>query len=104
MESHEGAAADRAFVDSLMGDISTNLQRWADQLAAQAPVTYEADLGDVYAVVDRDGRLVELALSPDVMSAYTSVQLTARINAVIEALREQVRADAEHIFGGGRLE
>lgn len=101
---HEAAAADKALVDQVIADMRANFERWEDLVAAQDAVTFEADLGDIYAVVDHNGRLRELALAPDVMSSYTYIELQARLNAVIEALRKEVTDDFERNFGGGLVE
>lgn len=98
------AAADKAKVDRTLDDLREGFERWEELLEAQSQIRFEADLGDVYAVCDIDGRLTELALAPDVMSSYTYIELQARINAVMEELRKAVVAEFHANYGGGHIE
>ena len=70
-------------------------------LAAQESVTFTADWGDIYAMCNSDGQLMELALAPDVMSTYTYRELTDRLNSVFEALRKEAQADFDQNYDGG---
>ena len=65
----EGATTDKALVEGVLADLTANLEKWEAVLAAQQSVTFTADWGDIYAVCNADGRLMELALAPDVMSS-----------------------------------
>ncbi len=96
-----GAAADKAVVDQVLADLKANFEKWEAVLAAQQSVTFAADLGDIYAVCNSDGRLTELALAPDVMSSYTHHELMDRLNSVFEALRDEAQADYNRNYGGG---
>lgn len=98
------AAEDKAFVKGLIADLRANFEKWEDLLAAQESITFEADLGDVVAVVNQDGRLIHFALARDVMSSYTYIELQARLNAVFEALRNEVREDFERTYGNGVIQ
>ena len=97
----EAAAADKALVDQTLADLKANFEKWEAVLAAQESVTFTADLGDIYAVCNSDGRLTELALAPDVMSSYTVGELMTRLNSVFEALRKEAQADFDQHYGGG---
>jgi len=100
-EVRAAAAADKAEVDAAVEDLRANFERWEELLEAQSQVMFEADLGDVYAACNIDGRLKEFALAPDAMSAYTYIELQARINAVLEELRKAVIAEFEANYPGG---
>lgn len=100
----EGHAQDKALVDQVLADLKANFEKWEAVLAAQESVTYTADVGDVYAVCNSDGRLTGLSLAPHVMTSYTSRELADRLNMVFEALREEAQADFDRNYGGGTVE
>ena len=56
------AAADKALVDQVLSELKANFEKWEAVLAAQESVTYTADVGDIYAVCNSDGRLTGLSL------------------------------------------
>ncbi|ORA70890.1 hypothetical protein BST25_18075 [Mycobacterium heidelbergense] len=96
-----GVAGDKALVDQVLADLKANFEKWEAVLAAQESVTFTADVGDVYAVCNSDGRLTGLSLAPHVMTSYTSRELMDRLNMVFEALREEAQADFDRNYGGG---
>lgn len=97
------AASDKAFVDQVLSELREHAEQWEKLLAAQESVRFTADLGDVYAVCDQDGRLVEFALAPDVITSYTASELMDRLNAAFDALRHEVMAEFERNYGDGRI-
>jgi Protein of unknown function (DUF2710) len=100
----DGATSDRELVEQVLCGLTANLEKWEAVLAAQESVTFTADWGDIYAVCNSDGRLMELALARDVMSSYTGGELTDRLNSVFEALRKEVQADFDQNYDGGIVE
>jgi hypothetical protein len=99
-----GAAQDKALVEEVLADLTANLEKWEAVLAAQQSVTFTADWGDIYAVCNSDGRLTELALAPDVLSSYTSGELTDRLNSALEALRKEAHAEFDRSYDGGIID
>jgi hypothetical protein len=102
--SDTDAAGDKALVDQVLADLKANFEKWEAVLAAQESVTFTADVGDVYAVCNSDGRLTGLSLAPHVMTSYTCRELMDRLNMVFEALREEAQADFDRNYGGGIVE
>jgi hypothetical protein len=100
----DGATSDKALVEQVLADLTSNLEKWEAVLAAQESVTFTADWGDIYAVCNADGRLMELALAPDVMSSYTDRELTDRLNSAFEALRKEAEADFDQNYDGGVID
>jgi Protein of unknown function (DUF2710) len=98
------AAADKALVDQVLADLKANFEKWEAVLAAQESVTFTADVGDVYAVCNSDGRLTGLSLAPHVVTSYSCRELMDRLNMVFEALREEAQADFDRNYGGGIVE
>jgi hypothetical protein len=71
-------------------------------LVAEAEkITYSVDLGDIHAVTNSDGKLLELTLHPRVTSDYTHAELADRLNSAFAALRDEAQADNEARYGGG---
>ena len=91
---------DKALVGRVLRDLDEAAQRWEAILAEAGQVRFAADLGDIRAVADSDGRLVELTLQPSVTTDYSHVELAQRLNAAFEALREDVIADYRARYGG----
>lgn len=96
-----GAATDKAVVDQVLADLKANFEKWEAVLAAQEAVTFTADVGDIYAVCNSDGRLTGLSLAPHVTTSYTCRELMDRLNMVFEALREEAQTDFDRNYGGG---
>jgi hypothetical protein len=88
-------------VDAVLRELTEAADRW-DALVAQAEtITYSVDLGDVQAVVNSDGKLIELTLHPAVTTEYTHGELSDRLNLAFTALREEAETDNQARYGGG---
>ena len=74
--------------------------KWEALVGQAETVTYSVDLGDIQAVANADGRLVDLTLHPTVMSGYTHGELADRLNLAIAALREEAEAENQSRYGG----
>ncbi|AQA02949.1 hypothetical protein BVC93_11480 [Mycobacterium sp. MS1601] len=92
---------DRALVDEVLRELNAAADRWEKLVAEAEKITYSVDLGDIQAVVNSDGKLLELTLHPSVTVEYTHTDLARRLNAAFDALREEARADNEARYGGG---
>ncbi|WP_199254498.1 DUF2710 family protein [Mycolicibacterium mengxianglii] len=92
---------DRALVDEVLRELSAAADRWEKLVAEAENVTFSVDLGDIQAVANSDGRLLELTLHPTVMAEYTHGELADRLNLAFAALRDEARADNEARYGGG---
>ncbi len=90
---------DRDLVESVLRDLSEAADKWEALVAQAETVTYSVDLGDIQAVANSDGRLLQLTLHPGVTS-YAHSELTDRLNLAIEALREEAEAENQARFGG----
>ena len=104
MVSGSGSRAklsDKDLVEAVLRELSEAADRWEALVAQAETITYSVDLGDVHAVANSDGRLVELTLHPDVMTGYTRGELTDRLNLAITALREEAEAENQALYGGG---
>lgn len=91
--------SDKDLVESVLRELSDAADRWEALVAEAETVTYSVDLGDVHAVANSDGRLIELTLHPDVMTGYSHGQLTERLNVAIAALRAEAEAENEARYG-----
>lgn len=92
--------SDKDLVESVLRELSDAADKWEALVAQAEAVTYSVDLGDVYAVANSDGRLVQLVLHPGVMTAYAHGELADRVNLAITALREEAEADNAATYGG----
>ena len=92
---------DRALVDEVLRELSAAADRWEKLVAEAENVTFSVDLGDIQAVANSDGRLLELTLHPTAMAEYTHGELADRLNLAFAALRDEARADNEARYGGG---
>lgn len=91
---------DRDLVESVLRELSEAADKWEALLAQAETVTYSIDLGDIHAVANSDGRLLQLTLHPDVMTGYAHGELTDRLNLAIAALREEAEAENQARYGG----
>lgn len=91
--------SDKELVESVLRDLSEAADRWEALVAQAEAITYSVDLGDVHAVANADGRLVELALHPDVVTGYTHGQLADRLNLAVAALRDEAAAENRARYG-----
>jgi hypothetical protein len=92
--------SDKDLVESVLRELSEAADKWEALIRQAEAVTYSVDLGDIQAVVNSDGRLVELILHPTVMSGYTHGELADRLNLAIAALREEAEAENDARYGG----
>jgi hypothetical protein len=74
-------------VARLLDELDAAADRWDAKVADGQCDHFEAVYGGVKAVGDRDGRLVSLWLSPDVMS-YSYLDLEHRLCTAFASLRE----------------
>jgi hypothetical protein len=92
--------SDRALVESVLRELSEAADKWEALVAQAETITYSVDLGDVQAVANADGRLLKLALHPEVMTGYGHGELAERLNLAIAALREEAEAENRERYGG----
>jgi len=92
--------SDKDLVESVLRELSEAADKWEALVGQAETVTYSVDLGDLRAVVNSDGRLVELTLHASVISGYTHGELADRLNLAIAALREEAEAENEARYGG----
>lgn len=90
----------RDLVDAVLRDLTEAADRWEALVAEAETVTYSVDMGDIRAVADSDGKLVELALHPGVTAHYSHGELADRMNAAFAALRSEVHDDYQARYGG----
>jgi len=88
-------------VDAVLRELREAADRWEALVAQAETVTYSVDLGDVQAVVNSDGKLIELTLHPAVTTEYTHGELSERLNLAFTALREEAETDNQARYGGG---
>ncbi|BBZ78829.1 hypothetical protein MANY_41660 [Mycolicibacterium anyangense] len=93
--------AEKDLVEAVLRELSEAADRWEALVAQAEGVTFSVDLGDVHAVVNADGKLVELTLHPAVTTEYTHGELSERLNLAFAALREEAEADNQIRYGGG---
>jgi hypothetical protein len=58
-------------------------------------------MGDIHAVANSDGKLIDLTLHPNVVTSYSHGELAERMNVAFAALRDEVQRDYRNRFGGG---
>ena len=92
--------SDRDLVDDVLRELNAAADKWEKLLAEAETITYSVDLGDIHAVANSEGKLLELTLQPQAMTEYTHGELTERLNSAFAALREEARADNEARYGG----
>lgn len=90
---------DTASVDAVLRELDEAAQRWEALVAQAETVTFSVDLGDIYAVANSDGKLIELVLHPSVTTDYTHGQLAHRLNIAFSALRQEAQAENDARFG-----
>ena len=60
----DGARGDKALVDAVLRELREAAEKWELLVAEAENTTYTVDLGDIHAVIDSDGKLIELTLDP----------------------------------------
>lgn len=93
--------SDRDLVDAVLRELSEAAERWEALVAQAETITYSVDLGDIHAVANSDGKLVDLTLHPRVVNDYSHVELSDRLNLAFAALREEAETDNQARYGGG---
>lgn len=88
-------------VDAVLRELREAADRWEALVAQAETITYSVNLGDVQAVVNSDGKLIELTLHPAVTTEYTHGELSDRLNMAFGALREEAETDNQARYGGG---
>ncbi len=86
---------ERELVEAVLRDLDEAAARWEDLLAKSEAVTYSVDMGDIQAVANGDGKLIELTLHPDAMAVYSHAELADRLNIAFAALRDEALGDHE---------
>jgi len=97
----DGAREDKALVDAVLRELREAAEKWESLVAEAEKTTYTVDLGDVHAVINADGRLIELTLGAGVSTDYTHSELADRLNSAFAALRAEAEADNFARYGGG---
>lgn len=97
--SGESGVSDTELVESVLRDLAEAADRWEAILEQAATVTYSVDMGDLQAVANADGKLLDLSLHPSV-AAYSYHELADRLNLAFEALRDEAQDDYNARFGG----
>jgi uncharacterized protein YjaZ len=92
--------SDKDLVESVLRELSEAADHWEALVSQAETVTYSVDLGDIHAVANADGRLLDLALHPSVMAGYTHSELADRLNLAVSALREEAEAENQARYGG----
>jgi hypothetical protein len=92
--------SDKDLVESVLRELSEAADKWEALVGQAETITYSVDLGDIHAVANSDGRLVELTLHPSVMAGYSHSQLADKLNLAIAALREEAEAENQARYGG----
>lgn len=93
--------SERDVVDAVLHELKEAADRWEALVAEAETITYSVDLGDVQAVVNSDGKLIDLTLHPAVTTEYTHGELSDRLNLAFAALREEAETDNQARYGGG---
>ena len=92
--------SDKDLFESTLRELDEAADRWEALLAKAESTTYTVDMGDIHAVANSDGKLIDLTLHPNVVTNYSHGELAARMNAAFEALRDEVQRDYRNRFGG----
>lgn len=92
--------SERELVESVLRDLAEAADRWEALVAEAETVTYTVDMGDVRAVANSDGKLVDLVLAPGITADYTHGELAGRLNTAFAALRAEVEDDYLNRYGG----
>ena len=93
--------SDKDLVESVLRDLDEAADRWEALLAKAESTTYTVDMGDIHAIANSDGKLIDLTLHPNVVTSYSHGELAERMNAAFAALRDEVQRDFRNRFGGG---
>jgi hypothetical protein len=98
--AQQSGQSDSDLVESVLRELSDTADKWEAFVGQAEAITYSVDLGDISAVVNSDGKLVELTMHPSVVSGYTHGELADRLNLAIAALREEAEVENQARYGG----
>lgn len=93
--------SDKVLVETLLRDMNEVEELWEALIVEAESTTYAVDMGDIHALANSDGKLIELTLQPNVMTDYSHGELAYRINVAFAALRDEVQDDYRLRYGGG---
>jgi len=93
--------SDKDRVESVLRELDEAADRWEALLAKAESTTYTVNMGDIHAVANSDGKLIDLTLHPNVVTSYSHGELAERMNVAFAALRDEVQRDYRNRFGGG---
>ncbi|OBF25934.1 DUF2710 family protein [Mycobacterium sp. ACS4331] len=96
----EESADDKALVEAVLRELSEAADMWEALVAEAERITFTVDMGDIHAVANVDGKLMELTLHPKI-TAYSHDELAQRLNVAFAALRDEAVADNATRYGGG---
>ncbi|MCV7319005.1 DUF2710 family protein [Mycolicibacterium confluentis] len=96
----EGPTDDKALVEAVLRELSEAADMWEALVAEAERITFTVDMGDIHAVANVDGKLVELTLHPKI-TEYSHDELAQRLNVAFAALRDEAVADNATRYGGG---
>ncbi|BBZ02146.1 hypothetical protein MCHIJ_15830 [Mycolicibacterium chitae] len=91
--------ADKVLVEAVLRELSDAADKWEALVEEAERITFAVDLGDIHAVANADGRLVELSLHPRA-TEYSHTELAERLNLAFAALRDEAVADNAARYGG----
>ncbi len=92
--------SEHELVESVLRDLAEAADRWEAMVAQAETVTYSVDMGDIRAVANSDGKLVDLVLAPGITADYPHGELASRLNTAFAALRAEVEDDYLTRYGG----
>lgn len=95
-----GKLSDRDLVDAVLRELNEAADRWEALVAQAETITFSVDLGDVHAVANSDGKLIDLTVHPSAVSGYSHGELAERLNLAFAALREEAQAENAARYGG----
>jgi hypothetical protein len=93
--------SDRDHVVSVLRALDEGNKYWEALLAEAESITYTVDMGDIHAVANCDGKLIELTLQPNVVTDYSHGELAERLNVAFAALADEVQSEYRIRYGGG---
>jgi diaminopimelate epimerase len=93
--------SDKQLVESALREMNELADRWEALLVEAEATTYTVDMGDIHAVANSDGKLIELTLAASVVTDYSHGELADRMNVAFAALRDEVQEDYRVRYGGG---
>jgi hypothetical protein len=99
-ETLADSAHDKALVEAVLRELNEAADKWEALVAEAQRITYTVDLGDIHAIANSDGKLVELTVHPQAITEYSHGELADRLNAAFSALREEAEADNAARYGG----